>query len=406
MTRTGLSFAIALIIGISFSGPLASANNDVDEAQLLALSLPSPERFGSKSVAVYVGENTETTSVYVNGRKVGEESFDYRYGSQPKPLSSIAGDHAITEGFFLVHPKKTEMVYIYIHGITDSAFQGKDIARDLFNAGHNVYSMRLSGHGTDSSNINNIDLKDWRQDVDDAVAKAKGLGKKVFLVGLSTGAALAIDRAYRQPDGIEGVIAIAPAIGMKPIFARIFGKLGLLNPLSKIIPYIGQQKTTQLEVRQPRKGTRGVYQLYLLGRSIQALINAGKPMPVPTFMVTSSADEAIQENWVAKLLRLSKFNRWLRISATNKRLAEPPQEHFAEIVTETPPVHPGLPVSPNYLAHDFNPVAAQIEDGTRPMLDYVARDEQNIQFSAVTHEILRFSSYLRRENRCSILFSP
>jgi esterase/lipase len=401
--------AASSVRSLEVSSPaLASA---FSEMAISTLSMPMSIDRAPKPTVVYVGNQLGAMTVFSNGRKLGAESFELLYGSKPQPAASLIQDHALTEQFFLVHPEKTEFVYVYLHGITDSAFQGKDIARVLFNQGHNVFSARLTGHGIDSANINRFKLEDWRRDVDEAIARARGVGQKIILVGLSTGADLAIDKAYREPGTIDGLVMLAPAIGIKNVLARLLSWSRLIVPLSKLIPYSGVEKNTQLAVRQPRKGTHGVFELYLLGRSIQERIKNNEILSTPCLFVTSSADIAIQEKWIPALQNLAPGSQWLRF--TKRAVATGGKDELrtvgnkTEVTADEVPLHSGLPFSPDFIAHDGDPVAAQLDSGKIQKLDYVGRDERNILFATMMRWAARFADQLapyRAAKVCSALF--
>lgn len=366
-----------------------NASPDIDPS---ALSRPLPTRRGfEKSVAAYVGDDLKHMSLYINLEwKGGKAQFDLRYGKEVD-TRSILGGYPLSESFILAHRYKTKIVYVFLHGITDSAYQGKDLARDLHQAGANVMAVRLSGHGKDSGNVNSIELADWRDDVDQAVGRAKEFGENIVLIGLSTGAALVLDKAYRNPEEISGVVAVAPAIGIADPVARFVGMLGGFRWLAPIIPRIGAHNRDQTLVRQLQKGTHAVGILYELTQKLQRRIRRGKTLETPALFVTTSEDTAVQEKWIPRLLALSD-GEWIRfVKDPGIPIGEydvRKRERLLEILAAEVPSHSSLVFDRLEVPYrNGNPEA--FENGQMPDPDnrFVNAHETNVHFSLVTRAI-------------------
>lgn len=341
----------------------------------------------SHGSTLYLGDNLNSMQVYQDGRLSGLESFENRYGMNPQVFNTLVKS-PLTEPFILAHTRPVERTFVYLHGITDSAFQGKDLARELFNAGHNVVVARLSGHGIDSARINQIELSDWRNDVDRAVGQANLLGRKVVLIGLSTGGALAVDRAFRKPWGIEGIVPIAPAIGIANPFVNILERAGLFTTMARVVPQLGSPNTEQTEIRQLTKGSHAVHVLYQLGQANQTAI-ADRKLFVKALAITSSEDKAIQEDKVADLVADMPNAEWLRIVSKPSQagpLLTVPGGRLKIIWIKQAPSHSSLVYDPRYAAHQFRVEAAAIE-GSRQNLPYVTLNETNPVFTHMMGQI-------------------
>ncbi len=99
---------------------------------------------------------------------------------------------------------------LLIHGFTGSPKSMRGLGEYLAEKGLSVRGVRLPGHGTSWEELNLKNSEDWVQAVDAELLDFADGHQEVFLVGLSFGAALAIDCAVRRPDQIAGVVAIAP----------------------------------------------------------------------------------------------------------------------------------------------------------------------------------------------------
>jgi len=340
---------LGLLMATTFSGSLAAADALIGRVSAL-----------SQGYTTYIGEDINNLSIFQDGQFLGEESFENRYGTHPTVTNTVVSQ-PLTEPFILAHNNPTPFVFIYLHGITDSAFQGKDLARSLYNSGQNVLVTRLSGHGVDVVNINQIKVADWQNDVDKAIERAKLLGQKVVLMGLSTGGALTIDRAYRAPQDVAALVAIAPAIGIADRLLNLLEKVDLVQPLSHVLPYVGTTKTDEVEVRQVRKNTHALHVLYELGKSVQARMN--QPIGIPAVVVTSDADVAIDMSVIPKLVSDLTHSQWLKLHG---------QEHGS------------LAFDPKYVAYPFYSEA----EAQPPILPFGSLSDANTQYDEVVKAIV------------------
>ncbi|MGD1863830.1 MAG: alpha/beta hydrolase [Phormidesmis sp.] len=122
--------------------------------------------------------------------------------SSPSQLRDNDGNYAR----ILHHAQPTENVIVLIHGLTDSPFYMSAIAADFAQAGFTVILPLLPGHGLNRPGKIFRQLKhtDWIRTVDAACRVAHGLGNKVSIGGLSTGGALSVHKAIREPEAING----------------------------------------------------------------------------------------------------------------------------------------------------------------------------------------------------------
>lgn len=108
---------------------------------------------------------------------------------------------------------------LLIHGLLDSPFMMQDIGRHLQSQGYLVRAISLPGHSTIPGALLPTHYQDWLQAVRYGIASLKNRVKKIFLVGFSTGATLAIYEAIKDPHFIAGLVMLAPALKIKSAFA-------------------------------------------------------------------------------------------------------------------------------------------------------------------------------------------
>lgn len=135
-----------------------------------------------------------------------------------------------------------EFGLLLIHGMSDSLYSLSHIAEHYQHQAH-IVGLRLPGHGTIPSGLTDIT---W-PDLAGAVALATEhlsqtlAGKPVYVVGFSTGAALALNHELEninlnKPTAFSGMIFLSPAVGLAPIAAGAYwqAKLGGLLGQDKL----------------------------------------------------------------------------------------------------------------------------------------------------------------------------
>ncbi len=148
---------------------------------------------------------------------------------------------------------RTEYCLLYLHGFSASPVEGNPTHVNLGKAfGMNAYIPRLAEHGLNSPDP----LLDMTPDnlwasAKEALVLAKSLGKKVIVMGTSTGGTLAIQLAADYPDDIAALLLYSPNVKIANkaswLLARPFGlqigrmvmggKYRVLEPDPKTDPY-------------------------------------------------------------------------------------------------------------------------------------------------------------------------
>ncbi len=110
----------------------------------------------------------------------------------------------------------TEYAIVYLHGFSASHEEGAPVHRDMAKRfGCNLYLSRLSQHGIDTSEqLMNLTADNYWESAKQALAIGEKIGKKVILMGVSTGATQAIQLAAAFPDDVAGLILYSPNIAI------------------------------------------------------------------------------------------------------------------------------------------------------------------------------------------------
>lgn len=109
----------------------------------------------------------------------------------------------------------TEYAIVYLHGFSASQEEGNPVHRNIARQyGCNLYLARLSQHGIDTADaLMNMTADNLWESAQQAYAIGKKIGKKIILMGTSTGASLALMLAATYPE-IAGLVLYSPNIAI------------------------------------------------------------------------------------------------------------------------------------------------------------------------------------------------
>lgn len=123
---------------------------------------------------------------------------------------------------------------VLLHGLTDSPYSLRHVARRYAADGFVVVAVRLPGHGTVPAGLSNVRWEDWMAATRLAIREAKrrtAPEAPLHLVGFSNGGALAVKYSldvieHPQLARPDRLILLSPMIGITR-FARLAGLAGL-----------------------------------------------------------------------------------------------------------------------------------------------------------------------------------
>lgn len=189
---------------------------------------------------------------------------------------------------------------VLLHGLTDSPYSLRHIARHYAANGFVAVAIRLPAHGTVPAGLTRVQWEDWSAATKLAVREARrriDAAAPLHLVGFSNGGALAMQYAL---DALEDptlapatrIVLVSPMIGITR-FARFAGLAGLpaiLPPFAKaswlsIVPEFNPFKYNSFPVN-------GARQSYRLTRALQDQIvrhyDSGKLAELPPVLTFQS----------------------------------------------------------------------------------------------------------------------
>ena len=132
---------------------------------------------------------------------------------------------------------------LLLHGMSDSPYSLRKLGQSLHAEGFDVLGLRLPGHGTAPSGLLEVTWQDMAAATRLAMQHLadKNPGLPIYIMGYSTGAALAVHYALLVQENeslppVERMVLISPAIGVSPVaaFAVWQARLGHLLGLDKL----------------------------------------------------------------------------------------------------------------------------------------------------------------------------
>ena len=126
------------------------------------------------------------------------------------------GNEARIEWFDSSQKQVTEYAIVYLHGFSASHEEGNPVHTTIARRfGCNLYLSRLSMHGLDTSEqLQGLTADNYWESAKQALAVGKKLGKKIILMGTSTGGTQALQLAAAFPNDVAGLILFSPNIAI------------------------------------------------------------------------------------------------------------------------------------------------------------------------------------------------
>ena len=160
---------------------------------------------------------------------VNDSWYDGSYKDKKEPCKAA-------RPFSIIHPEKSDKAVLCIHGYTGYPGEVVRPARDLYEAGFDIYAPRLPGHGTSGDDFSKVKYQDLISVPIKAAKDLLGRYKEVYVFGHSMGGGIAINLAVDHPETFTGAILFAPqtsaeASGVTAMFARS----GIMQTLYSIV---------------------------------------------------------------------------------------------------------------------------------------------------------------------------
>lgn len=114
--------------------------------------------------------------------------------------------------------RQTDIAIIYVHGFSASPAELRPLPEDLARRlGANLLAVRLTGHGQDGPALAQARAQDWWRDLAQALSYGRQMGRKVVVLGMSTGATLVAEAARDRhlAAKFDAAILLSPNFRMR-----------------------------------------------------------------------------------------------------------------------------------------------------------------------------------------------
>ncbi len=157
-----------------------------------------------------------------------ESLFDQDY--QNHSIVGESKDKSIGKPY-LLHNSGNLKGILLIHGLMAAPFEVRQWADFLYAQGYNVYAPRLTGHGTSVIDLATRNKQEWIEAVQRGYNILAECSDEIILAGFSTGAALALDIAIKQPNNFSALISISAPLKIKKFSANFASPINQWNRL-------------------------------------------------------------------------------------------------------------------------------------------------------------------------------
>lgn len=227
-------------------------------------------------------------------------------GPSDRPPLNCSEDQKVGRG------GKISRGILLIHGLYDSPYVMKDLEKFFNERCFYTRSILLPGHGTRPGDMLHISYKEWIKAVDFAVDRFKAEVAELYIAGFSTGGALAVRKAIKDPDTIKGLFLFAPALKVKSSFAGLLHGLG-----KKWVPW--QRFDDDDFVKYESITLQSVIEVGRLADKVRAELESQKEgLSVPAMIVLSAGDYTVAAKETIRLFDEGRFGKKSRILVFNR----------------------------------------------------------------------------------------
>jgi esterase/lipase len=175
------------------------------------------------------------------------------------------------------------------HGLTDSPFAMRDMARFFQSRGFHVLAMLLPGHGTRPGDLLRVSWQDWVRAHRHLTNLLAQRFETVYAFGFSAGAALSIHRSLTDPL-IQGLFLFAPALGVSPS-ARLAAPLARLGRHWRQLAWFDVQPDTDC-FKYESLSHHAIAEAYAMIRAARRM-SRERERPLPLFVAASERDATL-----------------------------------------------------------------------------------------------------------------
>ena len=190
---------------------------------------------------------------------------------------------------------------LLVHGWTSTAYEVRRLARFLNDSGYTTMGPMLKGHGSYFKDLKNVRMEDWLMDVKLAFEELKKEHNKVYIIGNSIGANLAVIFSADRVD-VAGLVLLAMPYQIRlEKLSGFFAKfVNILLPYARKM-YLPWMSFSTAMIRATS------YQNYPIKSALETIIITKKSRKIlgkivqPCLIMQSSNDHVVASNSLEKI---------------------------------------------------------------------------------------------------------
>lgn len=208
---------------------------------------------------------------YVYRAETVAESFEDFAERRINFSKAIGVPDGLTEKLTIHNPARDGYAILYIHGFGASRAEGEATGDDLAETlGANIYYARLPGHGSTAEAHAAATFDQYLQEMETTLLQMPKLGKKVILIGTSTGALVATYLAAMHSDKLHAVILASPFWDFGDKTSRLLNFPGGLE-LGQL--FLGKDRDARWKKDPEKRQHPDYYKYWLMKQKFAAVVN-------------------------------------------------------------------------------------------------------------------------------------
>jgi carboxylesterase len=223
----------------------------------------------------------------------------------------------------LTHNETTDRAIVFMHGLTSCPAQFAQLGKTFFELGYNVFLPRMPHHGYANrltSSLAQLTAPQLATFADEVVDIAQGLGRKVYVMGLSVGGMVTGWVAQYRTD-VERAVLVSPLMwphGVNPSLKKHVGLLARFLPNTwRWWDAAKKQNRDAPGYSYPRFPTRAVAHCLKMAQSVLDASRLKKPAAQYITVVTNANDHVVDNETTYALV-----NNWRKTHAEDPQRIE------------------------------------------------------------------------------------
>ncbi|MBT3812166.1 MAG: alpha/beta fold hydrolase [Gammaproteobacteria bacterium] len=277
---------------IRLKNPIAVYNNEAQPLQTIRKHVMDAERSYHKidpcQLAAWHFEDEQLNLAFE------QQSFSPKTNDAiTEQLETVTADPM---PFFIQANEPNGYGVLLVHGLLASPAELREYGHYLADLGYTVLGIRIQGHGTSPYALRELTNQQWYQSVQKGFSILQAYCARIFVIGFSTGGALALKLAEENPDAIIGVVAVSVPIKfvnssfmLVPLVHNTNTFVQWMSSFEGVKPFI-ENSPEHPDINYHNTPIRALYELRLLIQDVE------KRLPninTPTLLIYADQDPVV-----------------------------------------------------------------------------------------------------------------